>query len=156
MPFHILHLSDMHFGPHCYYQWDDPKLVARRVADDVVSNLGRAFEPISAVILSGDFTWAGNRDEFQVAIEFVNELVTTLRIGRERLIVIPGNHDITWGVPASSDPMKVIFRPRAAAEEEYRRFFQAVTGRPPASLLSVARTFDEGFVIAGLNSCRFE
>ena len=74
--FTIAQLSDLHCGsPHFV-----PSLLERAIAE--INEL----EP-DVVVVSGDLTGDGFRQEFQTAREYLD------RVECERLIVIPGNHD---------------------------------------------------------------
>jgi len=70
----IVHLSDLHFGHH------DPVL-AEGLAGDVLSQ-----EP-TLVVVSGDFTQRGTRQEFEQAQAF-------LRLLTVPVFSVPGNHDV--------------------------------------------------------------
>jgi len=70
----ICHLSDLHFGRH------DTNLASGLAAD-----LG-AQEP-DLVVVSGDFTQVGSREEFEVARVFLDTLGSPL-------FAVPGNHDV--------------------------------------------------------------
>jgi|SRR5665213_1212496 len=70
----IAHLSDLHFGHH------DPEL-AKNLAADV-----EAQRP-SLVVISGDFTQRGTRQEFEQAQGFLQSLVSPV-------FAVPGNHDV--------------------------------------------------------------
>lgn len=71
----ILHISDIHFGPHH----------APEVAKDVLALLERRRPDM--VVISGDLTQRAKPEQFRQAREFVDQIdVPTL--------VVPGNHDV--------------------------------------------------------------
>ena len=75
-PFTIAQLSDIHCGsPHFV-----PSLLERAVAE--INELAP-----DVVIVSGDLTADGFREEYELAREYIDQLDS------EQLIVIPGNHD---------------------------------------------------------------
>jgi 3',5'-cyclic AMP phosphodiesterase CpdA len=71
----LLHISDTHFGT------EEPLVVA------AVQRLAREQRP-DAVILSGDITQRARSAQFQAARQFCDSL------GVQRLLTLPGNHDI--------------------------------------------------------------
>ena len=84
----ILHLSDLHFTPDT--KWEDhldPLLYDLRHPDlgcDVVHHL----------VISGDFVDKGNDRAFPAAREFVSTLRERLGLSIDRVVLIPGNHDV--------------------------------------------------------------
>lgn len=52
---------------------------------------------IDFIIFSGDVAFSGKPEEYQTAInQFFTPLLDTTGIGRDRLFIVPGNHDIEW------------------------------------------------------------
>lgn len=84
----VLHASDLHFG---------------RAAPETIELFRREIvrQRPDLVILSGDFTQIGNRDEFKQAREFIASIPAPV-------FAVPGNHDIprfqTW--LRFTDPMR--------------------------------------------------
>ena len=50
--------------------------------------------------MSGDLTNRATAQEFEVARRFVTELLDRCKLTAQRCIVVPGNHDLSWDVPA--------------------------------------------------------
>jgi 3',5'-cyclic AMP phosphodiesterase CpdA len=80
----ITHLSDLHFGHH------DPALAAGLAADI-------ATQSPDLVVISGDFTQIGSKEEFEQARTFLDQLKTPF-------FAVPGNHD----VPAVNIPRRFL------------------------------------------------
>lgn len=97
----ILHLSDLHHGP--YHDPNAPgqyKECNQLYRDRITSEFKNAvlsLEPRpNLIIVSGDLTWQADENEFIEAKKHLNELAEVLRINpNERIIVSPGNHDIS-------------------------------------------------------------
>src|SRR3954465_14973377 len=75
-PFMIVQLSDL----HCGQQFFLPSLLERAIAET------NELSP-DVVVISGDLTSHGFKEEYAVARDFIS------RIDCESMIVIPGNHD---------------------------------------------------------------
>lgn len=70
----LVHLSDLHFGHH------DPDAAASLAAD--IAGLSP-----DLIVISGDFTQIGSKDEFIAARAFLDTLKTPI-------FAVPGNHDV--------------------------------------------------------------
>lgn len=98
-PINIMHLSDIHFGV-------EPKLednitstaLARRDIFlggliDFISDIEDEWKP-DIVVLTGDLGWSGIDSDYKQAAQWLDELLQTLKLTRNDLIICPGNHDI--------------------------------------------------------------
>jgi hypothetical protein len=97
----ILHLSDFHFCTRS--QWDsDPVLraLARFIAEDVAQN--NLYPDLVAI--TGDLAQSGQRKEYDLARQWLDVLWPCLSpdparpLARDRLLLVPGNHDADWGL----------------------------------------------------------
>jgi 3',5'-cyclic AMP phosphodiesterase CpdA len=112
----ITHLSDLHFGHH------DEDLAAGLAADI-------AGQSPDLVVVSGDFTQRGTREEFVQARAFLDALPAPF-------FAIPGNHD----VPARNLPLRFI--------DPYRLYRQYISADLEPFL------HQDGVAIAGLKTSR--
>jgi calcineurin-like phosphoesterase family protein len=96
-PVNVLHLSDLHFGLE-----GDPKIAPTAIAQrqnalkpliKLLAGLESDWRP-AIVAVSGDIGWRGAATDYKAAAIFLTELVDTLGLPRERLILCVGNHDI--------------------------------------------------------------
>lgn len=97
----LLHLSDVHFGrDHCFGAPISRSAVAgldRDLLGTLIAHCDKSAEIPDAIVVSGDLTSTGTKPEFQEAAAFLSELMKRLHVPDDRLIVVPGNHDVTWG-----------------------------------------------------------
>ena len=70
----MAHLSDLHFGHH-------DEAVAAALAPELNK------QQLDLVVISGDFTQNGEKDEFEVARSFIDTL-------NAPVFAVPGNHDV--------------------------------------------------------------
>jgi 3',5'-cyclic AMP phosphodiesterase CpdA len=56
------------------------------------------------LILPGDVSNAADPSEFELASEIVKEIAETLKLAFDRIVFVPGNHDVDWSVLKSPDP----------------------------------------------------
>ncbi len=88
---HILHLSDLHFGIH-----DNAHKWYSQLADDLIQELNRP--PLNALILSGDIANKSTPEEYADAEQFLDKLCQEFQLQPEQIIIVPGNHDLNWGL----------------------------------------------------------
>ncbi|HEY5942075.1 MAG TPA: metallophosphoesterase [Solirubrobacterales bacterium] len=86
----ILHISDLHASRDGEA---DRRMLVEGMLQDVESF--SAEKPVDLAIFSGDLADKGTADEYALALGLLIEpLVDRLRIDHDRLIAIPGNHDV--------------------------------------------------------------
>lgn len=98
----IVHLSDLHIGSEYGFAYQDrhgkafnqglPSFLETLRSD--LAGMG-LLDRIDALVVSGDFVWRGTAPEFRVARDVLDDLVLELHL-EGRLVICPGNHDITW------------------------------------------------------------
>jgi len=95
----FLHLSDIHFRSKEVSRDDDPNRALRDdIVDDVKKMRAKIGRPADAVLISGDIAFAGARDEYQFATDWLKDLLCPAAgCGMEDVFVIPGNHDVDRG-----------------------------------------------------------
>lgn len=105
----LLHLSDLHLSPPSEHETvGDHKINVIPLRDRVrrtelirstLRELGRVLEKtgrrVDAVVVSGDVTYQGRADGFDLLPRTLGELGTALP-SPERILVVPGNHDVQW------------------------------------------------------------
>ncbi|MEA3014117.1 MAG: hypothetical protein QOD42_2662 [Sphingomonadales bacterium] len=177
----IIHLSDPHFG----YRHDEAgkKVDMHRFRDGdysitLESHIANEFNKITGrfrldserlfLVISGDIVYQAGSDEYEEALACLEALVRILGIGKDRLILCPGNHDVSWP-DAKIKPERrfdnyLTFLVEFYGETIFRRLYPFVawdfkinTARPhPTDLVSVARFPEIGMVFVGFNSCVYE
>jgi predicted MPP superfamily phosphohydrolase len=162
---YILQLSDLHFGTGYHgFALTAEDATRKKLSTLVIDDLRRQYGelPPAAVIISGDLTWHGHKDEFLMVTKFVEELNSVYKLDSHRFVIVPGNHDIQWSEqdPDQFDREKPVSRASEEAEANYREFYKNVFGIAANSYLSIGRRYLlSNFVavdIVGLNSCRLE
>jgi 3',5'-cyclic AMP phosphodiesterase CpdA len=119
-PLTLLHLSDLHFGPHGRFAGEDKKALAERfhqALEQAREDLGWK-EPVGLCLITGDVAEAARPQEYKEALEFFTALADFLRLSRERLIFVPGNHDVSWD---NTEQLKIEQRKRGFSDDEYER-----------------------------------
>jgi calcineurin-like phosphoesterase family protein len=87
----VLHLSDLHFRHAQAYDAD--ALLQALLLDIDQCIVDDGFQPDFAVV-TGDIAFSGSLSEYKVAQRFFNDLLRIVNLSKDRLFVIPGNHDV--------------------------------------------------------------
>jgi len=92
----ILHLSDIQLGRHHHFADDDGGFATfrRRLCDDLDQLARESGLKPDLVVLTGDLTTGGGKSEFEQVAVFGEELLAYLGLGTDRLLFVPGNHDV--------------------------------------------------------------
>ena len=85
----ILHLSDIHLGTS-----DQAKNYFTQLATDLTQNL--KVKQLNYLVLSGDIANYSTVEEYDAAFELVDKLVNRYGLNPDRVITVPGNHDLNW------------------------------------------------------------
>jgi chaperonin GroEL len=103
----IIHLADIHFGrDHCFSAGDKDGveyLTKGSLAESLIDDIKSIGSTPDLVIVSGDLTSSGGRQEYNEAELFLKELSQKLNLDTSRFLIVPGNHDVFWG----ADPATV-------------------------------------------------
>ena len=95
----LVHLSDIHLGSG--HRFSDPLSIARDARPHLLERLAEVPLSPAGVVISGDLLTRGAKESYPNALKFLNDLADCYQVPKERIVVVPGNHDI----PASdSDP----------------------------------------------------
>jgi hypothetical protein len=111
--FSWLHLSDIHVGHGSATHGWDQMLVLQRLREDIehcLHDMERRFPCypwLNAVLITGDLAFSGGskrkhpmsrQGEYAAAGKWLDEVCRTLGLDRDRVWMVPGNHDIDRGV----------------------------------------------------------
>lgn len=172
----FLHLTDLHLSSVPDNQiLDDyksdiipPKERETRTSAlrNTLRELGRLLEgmekKLDAVFVTGDITVANQEDGFLNFGDLLEKTLKNVLPSKDRIAVIPGNHDVTWGTPPSSP-------------ERYKNFVQHIRSQgyvtpildgididvdgnqladlsPQAAMMS---DLDEGWAVFPINSSNY-
>lgn len=87
---HILHISDLHMGTGSEAQY-----YRSQIETDLKREL--AIGRLEYLVITGDIARISTPEEYDAAFRFVNGLTQHFGLAPERVVVVPGNHDLSWG-----------------------------------------------------------
>jgi len=85
----ILHISDIHIGNET-----DIELYKLQIEVDLKKQLGVSL--LHYLVISGDIGSTSGEAEYKKAFELIDNIVKRFGLISERVIVVPGNHDVNW------------------------------------------------------------
>ncbi|MEU7904248.1 metallophosphoesterase [Actinoplanes sp. NPDC049118] len=169
----ILHLSDLHLSPPDDRETvGDHKINVIPLQDRVrrtelirttLRELGRALEygrrRLDAVVISGDVTYQGRADGFDLLPRTLAELGRVLP-EPDKILVVPGNHDVRWyTAPSSPERYEQFLRLRQLGYRtpllegvDFDRYGE-MHRTPPDPPTVVAA--DGSFILVGLNTANY-
>jgi predicted phosphodiesterase len=91
-----LHLSDLHFTATTESEIFNQKIVLNALWRDIATQIARGLQP-DFVVFTGDVAYHGKDSEYKLACEgFFDPLLHVTGLEKDRLFVVPGNHDVDW------------------------------------------------------------
>lgn len=91
----ILHLSDLHLRTEA-----QADTALGQLCSDLKGEL--AIESLDSVIISGDCSELAQPPEYDAITHFLTKLCNQMRVSKEHLLVVPGNHDVDWQASKAS------------------------------------------------------
>jgi CRISPR-associated protein (TIGR02710 family) len=92
----ILHLSDFHFKPN--FQYDQDTILNELLKK--ISEMNKSEWQPDLILCSGDIAYSGKPSEYKSARDFLDQLLRITGVAREKLFIVPGNHDVDWDEPS--------------------------------------------------------
>lgn len=90
--FQILHISDLHINDSTDETFDR-KVVLDPLIKRITQDLQNGFRP-EILAVTGDIAFKGVAREYALAKQFFDDLLSVLKLGQDRLFIVPGNHDV--------------------------------------------------------------
>ncbi|HZN17567.1 MAG TPA: pentapeptide repeat-containing protein, partial [Micromonosporaceae bacterium] len=166
----VLHLADLQFGAHHGFGGDGLTEADRhhdRLAGRLLEDLGWLRERHGVipdvVVVAGDIAEWAMPKEYETAYRFLDELAAGLGLGRDRIVLVPGNHDVNRKMcqayllgkeAVGEEPL----RPYWPKWAPYAKLVERFHGRalPPDEPWSYVEFDDLKLAVAGLNSTMAE
>ncbi len=115
----ILHLSDLHIETMIQVN----QLEAQLRAD---LNVELSVKRLDYLVISGDIASHSTPDEYEAAFEFVNRLAKGFKLEPNRIVIVPGNHDLNWEL--SGRAYEFVYRNELTTAPQEGKFIDA--GKP--------------------------
>ncbi|PMH06036.1 metallophosphoesterase family protein [Vibrio splendidus] len=125
----LLWLSDPHFTENGFhgYPLSTTNSIKKTLAETIQSAYFKTNKNIASLLISGDLTWKGDKEEFNLAGDFIDHLTSVNNLDKSWLSICPGNHDLSFYDGADKESTDVIEKnyqdSRAAYSDFYARYF---------------------------------
>jgi len=96
MSHRFVHLSDLHFGQEKHGTLSKHEAVRKALLRDV-KELARKRGSATRILVTGDVTFSGKTEEFEAAVQWLDELTKVCGCNETDISTIPGNHDCDRG-----------------------------------------------------------
>ena len=90
-PLRWLHLSDFHLK--CADKWSQD-VVLKTLLDDISTRYS-VQNSVDFIFITGDLAFSRKSEEYRLVEEFINQLLQITGVPVDRLMMVPGNHDIS-------------------------------------------------------------
>lgn len=175
----LIHISDLHFGSllkdgkkqdmHRFHDGENSQRLSQHLYEEISSARSRLRGNLHRLhlIVSGDLTSNGSSQEFDEARLCLEEICARLPLSKDRVHIIPGNHDVNWKFAAADPNFRFYpyfqFLGQFYGEEILERKFPFMRSRKmpnqqPKPNEIVLIDYDDALrlLVIGLNSCIFE
>jgi 3',5'-cyclic AMP phosphodiesterase CpdA len=88
------------------------------------------------LILPGDVTHRAQPPEVQIASDFILEAANALKVPDDRVVFVPGNHDVDWSVFDPTDPTGVRWEQRYTPVGNNRFHFDKIISRGAGNIFA--------------------
>jgi len=103
----MLHISDIHFkAPDCLDPWMDPDAPIRTRMMRDLAEQRKKHGDVGAILIGGDVAYKAAPEEYQTALEWIQQLSQISGCPKERVFVVPGNHDVDRGMIKREVPIQ--------------------------------------------------
>lgn len=141
----ILHLTDPHFALGDKREVHGWRLESEKGRGEptLAEALNEALrdKPVGLVIVTGDFTFTGSEQEYREAETSLRRLCGLWDLDTDRIVAMPGNHDIRWTKSEAYDEKAKVEVAPAEATRNYQDFYRRLFGHSPDPLLAMGRRF---------------
>jgi calcineurin-like phosphoesterase family protein len=103
----MLHISDIHFkSPECLDPWTDPHSSIRTLMMRDLAERVRVLGDVGAILVGGDIAFKADPAEYETARTWLQQLSQISGCPKERIFVVPGNHDVDRDMIRASIPIQ--------------------------------------------------
>lgn len=126
----VLHLSDLHCrGERELEPWKRRRVLGPAWDDNLQEILQDG--PIDLLCFTGDIADWGRADEYGAATEFFDSLLKRTGLAKERLFLVPGNHDVDRSIAPESWRQVRQALARGTDEQDFSRWMNRLKDPPP-------------------------
>lgn len=140
-PLNIAVISDLHIGNKArakdFRVNEKQKAIDDNYKENFIKFIKKKTIKSDYLVIPGDITNSGNPNEALLASNIISEIADSLFINKEKIIFVPGNHDVDWEVLKldRDDKTGVRRKQRYAAFQNKDCIFESIVSRAKKQLL---------------------
>lgn len=120
-----IHLSDIHFGHGKSLRH---RVDQKIVCDGIIADVGLLTQLVGKpdfIFVTGDIAFSAcGRKEYPAALEWLNELASTVKCSGERILMVPGNHDVSRASIETDQISTILHQKYRRAPEDVDDYFE--------------------------------
>lgn len=101
-PVKLAVISDLHIGKSARSKDLCPHTDSKAIDSDFKSKftefLGKNLITADYLVIPGDITDNADPNEFELASSFISDIAAKLKVPSDKIIIVPGNHDVNWAL----------------------------------------------------------
>lgn len=172
----IIHISDLHVTSHLdpdgiqikselnsYFNTNLSDETGNSFLQSITDFISKSYSNTELfLIISGDITEAGKKDEFTEASIIIKQFIETLRIDKNNILIVPGDHDVnridcSLALDISTDKNKKAFDFHKEKFEKFTDFYNELYSNEqivfdPEKAICANISLTPNSMIIGLNS----
>ncbi|WP_437658711.1 metallophosphoesterase [Sorangium sp. So ce1182] len=115
--FSWIQLSDIHVGHGgAAHRWDQ-QLVFRALCRDIGVALDEGCPVPDVLLVTGDVAFSATEEQYATASVWLSDAARAARLDPSRVFLLPGNHDIDWGVDVDRNVSRLLRSLHQGVEE---------------------------------------
>lgn len=98
----FIHVSDIHFNRYSGDDFDDNDDLRNEMIRDIEKNAKKELRNVKGILVCGDIAFSGQEAEYDIADNFLKNILNVFDLYEKDIYCVPGNHDIDQNVPKQS------------------------------------------------------
>lgn len=95
----FVHLSDIHFHKFSGDRYDVDEDLRNEMKIDIQTEYPKYIENSAGILVCGDIAFSGQIKEYQIAKQFLKEILSSIGLSETDVYCVPGNHDVDQSIP---------------------------------------------------------
>ena len=98
----FIHVSDIHFNRDSGDDFDDNNDLRNEMIRDIEKNAKKELKNVKGILVCGDIAYSGQEAEYDIADNFLKNILNIFDLSEKDIYCVPGNHDIDQNISKQS------------------------------------------------------
>ena len=104
----FIHISDIHFAKTSGDPYDIDKELRQAMLNDLNSSAKIKLVKVDGILVCGDLAFSGKDAEYNIACEFLSDVIKIFNLEKKDIYCVAGNHDVDQSVIKNSITLELI------------------------------------------------